>query len=126
MGPAGGVGPGGKATPAGGVAQPSPADLKRMREAARGFEAIFIQQMMKGMRQAGATGGLTGKGPGQQMYQDLADEELARSLSEKGGVGLADYLIRHLARPGAKNPSSPGQTVPINPRNSRETGGNGT
>lgn len=122
----GGIGPAGQAKPTGGTAQPGPADLKRMREAARSFEAIFIQQMMKGMRQPGASGGLTGKGSGQQMYQDLADEEMARSLSQKGGIGLADYLMRHLSRPAARNASSPGPTPPMNSRNSLETGGNGS
>jgi len=126
MGPVGAIDPAGSARPAGVAAQPSPAELKRMREAARSFEAIFIQQMVKGMRQAGTAGGLTGNGPGQQMYQDLADEELARSLSQKGGIGLADYLMRHLARPGAKNASSPGPTPPMNSRKTQETGGKGT
>jgi flagellar protein FlgJ len=106
--------PGALPTPASarGVAGPlDPAELAKLKEAARGFEAIFIQQMLKGMRQP--AGGLLAPGPGRQLYQDLADEELARSLSRRGGVGLADFLVRHLIRQGQKKGSSPASGAPM-------------
>lgn len=97
-------------------APPTAAELASLKEAARGFEAILIQQMVKGMRQPAAAGGLLAPGPGRQLYQDIADEELARSLARSGGVGLADFLVRHLSRRGQKKVSSPVSAEPMNPQ----------
>jgi len=98
-----------------------PAELAKLKEAARGFEAIFIQQMLKGMRQPQA--GLLAPGPGRQLYQDLADEELARSLSRSGGVGLAGFLVRHLTGPGQKKVSSPSSAEPMTPHKTTDLEG---
>jgi flagellar protein FlgJ len=91
---------------------PAPADpavasrreLGRMREAARDFEAILLQQMLTALRRASGDGKALLSGTGNKLYQGLMDEELARSLARGGGLGLADMLVRELTR---RNPSSP-------------------
>ncbi len=93
----------------------APTDLQRLRRAAQDFEAIFIHQMLKSMRQSLPGGGPLAPGSGQKMYQDMLDDELAKSMARGGGLGLADVLVRDLVRqlPGGKNSSSPVTTRPI-------------
>lgn len=92
------------------------ADERRLREAAREIEAVFVQQLLKTMRQASPVGGVL-SGTGQRVYQDMMDEQLGRAMAKGGGLGLADMLVRDVLRrqAGAKNPSSQAPTVPIKP-----------
>lgn len=64
-------------------------------EVARQFEALFVQMMMKGMRQASFGGGLLDS---QQslFYRDLYDQQLSTHLAGAGGIGLADTIRRQL------------------------------
>lgn len=101
-------------TSAAGPGSPGPtrAEERRLRESAREIEAVFVQQLLKTMRQASPGGVLTGTG--QRVYQDMMDQELARAMAKGGGLGLADMLVRDvLRRQGAeKNPSSEAPSVP--------------
>lgn len=76
----------------------SPAEMARIRQAARDFEAIFVHQMLKAMRQASARGKVLLGGTGQKFYQDMMDDELSKAMSRAGGLGLADLLIRDIVR----------------------------
>ena len=88
-----------------------------MVKAAREFEAIFVQQLVKVMRQASSASGsgiLTGKKT--QVYQDLLDEEMARAMAQSGGLGVADFMLRDMVRrqgAGQKKDSSPAPDVPM-------------
>jgi Rod binding domain-containing protein len=97
-----------------------------LRAAAQDFEAIFLHQMLKSMRQSLPVGGPLAPGSGQKMVQDMLDDEMARAMARVGGLGLADVLVRDLIRhlPGAKNPSSPGASEPIS-RGERRGSGEG-
>lgn len=79
-----------------------------IREAAAQFEALFMQQMLKSMREAIPKSGLL-EGPGQSTYQDMLDSQLAQSVGGQPG-GLADILARQLSRhiDGAVPPASAG------------------
>lgn len=114
-----GAGPG--PVPARGAGAPrTAAELARLKEALRGFEAIFIREIVKGMRQPAAAGGLLAPGPGRQLYQDIADEELARSLARNGGIGVADFMVRHLSRREQEKGSSPVSAEPMKPHRSTD------
>lgn len=78
----------------------SPADVNGVRQAAQEFEAIVLGQMLKTMRQASAQGPMALTGTSQKLYRDLMDDELAKTIARKGGVGLADVLVRDLLRLG--------------------------
>ncbi len=95
---------------AGAAGKPDPTAAK-IKDAAREFEAIFIQQMLQTARQATVPGGRSG----QNLYQDLMDEHVARALAKGGGIGLADALARDLTRQlaGPKKSSSPAPGGPI-------------
>lgn len=94
---------------------PTRPDTARLRVAAQEFEAVFIHQMLKTMRWSLPVGGPLAPGSGQKMYQDMLDDEMARSMARGGGLGLADVLVRDLLHrmTGEKNSSSPVTSWPI-------------
>lgn len=65
------------------------------REAAQQFEALFLQTMLKTMREAGGNEGLM-EGPQSELYRDLHDQQLALHLARNGGIGFADVILREL------------------------------
>jgi len=75
------------------------------REVARQFEAMFLQMVLKSMRQAGK---VLGEGEGQQVefYQQLFDQQIALELAGRDGLGLARTLEGALDQaPPAGDPS---------------------
>ncbi len=60
-------------------------------EAAQQFEALFVQMMLKSMRDALPEGGLMG-GNGMDLYQELHDQQVALDISRQGGLGLAKMI----------------------------------
>jgi len=66
------------------------------RAAAGQFEAVFMRQMLKSMRDAVPRSGMW-DGAAQGTYSDMLDQQLAQSLSGKPG-GLADVIARQLTR----------------------------
>ncbi|MBJ7263151.1 MAG: flagellar assembly peptidoglycan hydrolase FlgJ, partial [Burkholderiaceae bacterium] len=63
-------------------------------EIARQFEALYLQMMLKRMREATPKGGLLDSDQ-MRMVQSMGDEQLAMSLS-KPGIGLAQALLRQM------------------------------
>ena len=66
-----------------------------VRQAAEQFESFFLSQIFKSMRETVPEGLFDGGFSG-ETYTEMLDQEHARSLSEKGGIGLADVLERQL------------------------------
>ncbi len=67
-----------------------------LREAANQFEAIFLQSMLKSMRDASMGDPIFGNSNGSEMYQDLFDKQMAMEVSSGPGLGFADLLVRQL------------------------------
>lgn len=69
-------------------------------EAAAGqFEALFLQMVLKNMRDA--SNAIAGEeslfnSRQQQFYQEMADAQLASELGSRAGLGIADALVRQL------------------------------
>lgn len=70
-----------------------------VKAAARQFEGLFTQMMLKSMRQASLGEGL-GDSEETKFYQDMFDQQLSVQLSNGKGIGLADRLIAQLQRTG--------------------------
>ncbi|NOY71166.1 MAG: flagellar assembly peptidoglycan hydrolase FlgJ [Gammaproteobacteria bacterium] len=70
-----------------------------LRETARQFETIFVQMMLKSMRDATASmadeEGLLDNDQSKQ-YMEMFDQQLALDLTKNKGIGLADILVRQL------------------------------
>ena len=65
------------------------------RGAAQQFEALFINQMMKSMREATPQEGLTDNQQ-TKMFTSMLDQQLSQNMSKRG-MGLADVLVRQLS-----------------------------
>lgn len=67
-----------------------------LREVAGQFEALFLQSMLKSMRDASLGDPLFGNNDGHEMYQEMFDQQLAVEMSSGKGIGLADMLVQQL------------------------------
>lgn len=68
-----------------------------LKEVARQFEALFIQMMVKSMREASLNEGIMDNDQS-KLYQGMYDQQLSLELSKGKGLGLADTLVRQLSR----------------------------
>ena len=71
-----------------------------LRKAAEQFESMFLQIMIKTMREATASneeGDLMGSST-TKTYEALFDQEIAQEMAKKGGVGLAKMLVQSFER----------------------------
>ncbi|MDH5181382.1 MAG: flagellar assembly peptidoglycan hydrolase FlgJ [Gammaproteobacteria bacterium] len=93
-------------------------DLKRqartdqqaaLRDVARQFEGLFMKMMLKSMRDA-SFGDPIFDNNQSTFYRDMYDNQLALSLSQGKGLGLADVLARQL-----------GQNLPVSTESADET-----
>ncbi|MCX7080042.1 MAG: rod-binding protein, partial [Pseudomonas sp.] len=72
-----------------------------MRKVAQEFESLFLNEMLKSMRSATETLGQDNplNTPAAKQYQEMYDQQLAVSMSRKGGgIGLADVLMRQMSK----------------------------
>lgn len=69
------------------------------RAAAQQFEALFLNMMLKSMREATPQEGLFDDS-NTQLYTSMLDSQLSQSLSKGKGIGLADMLVRQMQRQG--------------------------
>lgn len=68
------------------VSEGSATEKKKAADAAKGFEEIFLRQLLSAVK--------TGKQSG---YGGMATEALASGLSRAGGIGLAEQIEKSLA-----------------------------
>lgn len=78
------------------AAKPAPEVDPRMRQAAEGFEALYLQQMLKAGREASLGDDLLG-GSGVERMQSMLDQSLTENAANQAGLGLADAIVRQFA-----------------------------
>lgn len=66
-----------------------------LRGAAKQFEALFLQMVMKSMREATPASGLMDNEQS-KLFQGLLDQQLALNMAQSRGVGLSETLFRQL------------------------------
>lgn len=72
----------------------APADREEaLREAAEGFEALFLATLLKGAC-AGLPGDELTGGSAVRRTQEMLDAELAQSSAGRAGLGIADAVMR--------------------------------
>ena len=64
-------------------------------EVAEQFESMFIQMMLKSMRDALPKDGLFSSND-MDTYTEMADQQIAVNMAKSGGIGLADVIARQL------------------------------
>ena len=82
--------PGGGAAP-----RNTPAELKK---AVTDFEALFLNQMLKVMRDTVVKSDLFHGGSGEEIYNSLFDTELSGQMAKGGGIGLGKILLGQLEK----------------------------
>lgn len=75
-----------------------------VQQAAGQFEALFMQQLLKSMRDAMPKSGMF-DGPGHDTYVGMLDQQLATSLANRPG-GLAAIIAKQLERNLSRDPGS--------------------
>jgi len=73
-------------------------DKSAVKAASKEFEAVFLNTMLQEMFTGLENGGTWGTGHGADAWQSLLIDEYARSISEAGGIGLAESVERELLR----------------------------
>ena len=75
------------------------------------FESLFVQQMLGAMRSA-VTVDENQRSSYVDFYQDMYDKQLALTISQQGGLGIAKVLMQQL--PGGKdNAANMGKDLPV-------------
>ena len=92
--------PGGGAAP-----KNTQAELKK---AVTDFESLFLNQMLKVMRETVVKSDLFHGGSGEEIYNSLFDTELSEQMAKGGGIGLGKILLGQLEQnmglePGKKD-----------------------
>lgn len=68
-----------------------------LKKALTDFESLFINEMLKVMRQTVIKSGLFHGGSGEDIYSSLFDAELSKVMASGEGMGLSKMLMRELA-----------------------------
>ena len=92
--------------------QSSPEALK---QAAQQFEAVFMNMLMKSMREAAPQDGMFDSEQ-TRMYTSMLDQQLTQRMASRG-IGLADVMVRQLSTALNVPPAVEGeaQGLPLNP-----------
>jgi peptidoglycan hydrolase FlgJ len=72
-----------------------------IRKVAVQFEALLLSQLTKSLN-GGEEGGLFGNGGGMGLSRQLFSEQLATTMAESGGVGLADMILSQFMKRAEK------------------------
>ncbi len=81
-----------------------------IEKVAQQFESVFVQMMLKAMRDTVPEGGLLGD-EATKTFEQMLDSQLSVTLSESGGIGLASVIARQLkGSAGFESDSKPAVT----------------
>lgn len=72
-----------------------------VKEVAKQFESLFLNMVMKSMRQAKLGDGLLDSQQS-EFYQEMYDQQMAVHLADKQGIGLADVIAKQIGPKPAK------------------------
>jgi flagellar protein FlgJ len=82
-----------------------------MKQAAKQFEVMFMQMVLKSMREATPTDGLLGSQQ-EKMYTSMLDQQLTQNLSGRG-LGLAEAMFAQLSRTMGGEATQPPPDAPL-------------
>lgn len=85
-----------------------------LQELAQQFEALLVNMMLSSMRSANAAFSNDDSpfnSNEAQMYQDMLDQQLTVTLSQGGGIGLAEVILRQLSPSGSVPESGAGRPM---------------
>lgn len=68
----------------------------QLKQVSQNFESIFIQMMLKEMRNSVEKSNLFGNSQATQFFESMRDEEIAKQLSASGGIGIGAMVYTQL------------------------------
>lgn len=74
----------------------SPDNVAAIKKLSDEFESIFLEIVLKSMRETVDKSKLTDGGNGEQIFQSMLDSEYAKNLSSQRTSGIADSIEKHL------------------------------
>ena len=74
------------------------ANLEKAQNEAREFESVFLSNVLNGMFATleEGNGPLGGGGAGGETWRSFLVDEYAKEISQAGGIGIADQVMREL------------------------------
>ncbi len=78
------------------VNQKTPENVEAIKKLADEFEGIFLEIVLKSMRETIDKTQMTDGGNGEQIFQSMLDSEYAKNLANQRTTGLADSIEQHL------------------------------
>ncbi|MBT2326190.1 flagellar assembly peptidoglycan hydrolase FlgJ [Variovorax paradoxus] len=82
-----------------------------LKQVSRQFEALFMNMVLKSMRQATPSSGLL-ESQNEKVYMSMLDQQLSQNLSGRG-VGLAEAMLAQLSRGAAAGAADDGEAGPM-------------
>lgn len=67
-----------------------------IKKTAMEFEAMYLSQMLRPMFESIETDGPFGGGSAEKMWKSLQIDEYGKAVSNAGGVGIADAVMREM------------------------------
>ena len=77
---------------------------KALKAAAQQFESVFMNMMLKSMRDATPQDGIFDSEQ-TKMFTGMLDQQMAQSISNRG-IGLADIMVKQLSKAGSSGASA--------------------
>ena len=66
---------------------------KELKEAADGFEELFVHKLLQIMRSTVPKENLLSGGRGEEIFQDMLDENYAKIITKNGSFGLSKMIF---------------------------------
>ncbi|MBN2794370.1 MAG: rod-binding protein [Clostridia bacterium] len=74
-------------------------DTEKLREVSNQLEGVFINMMMKVMRNTiPDSEGIFQKSTAEKMFQSMLDETYADKMAEAGGIGISDMIFDQMEK----------------------------
>lgn len=76
---------------------------EKILDAARQFESLLLEQILRTMRQSGQSGWMGSDDKASESLMDFAEQEFAKVMSAGGGFGLARTIADGLSRASVRS-----------------------
>lgn len=73
-------------------------DMEGLKKTAQEFEEIFVNMLLKSMRSTVGDSGLMEKSNQRDIFEGMLDEELAKTISKGGGIGISEMMVKQLSK----------------------------
>jgi flagellar protein FlgJ len=86
-----------------------------LKAAAQQFETVFLNMMLKSMRDATPQDGMFDSEQ-TKMFTGMLDQQLAQSMASSRGVGLAEIMVKQLSRTQAADSPAKASSATVTPQ----------